>query len=594
VSFVDYALRPWTIAVSHRGLTDPSLYARTITVWHLTKMGAKRNMAKRKVFKYHNCFPISIDQQEYNYSGDDINIKRAVSFGYHYYTVEDADDEVLNLLNFSSQEKSAIGKALDFFGLGNIGDQALDQIRSQFGANSVSQYLNNIVERGKSFTRSVVSNTVQGAISNVGGAVQGAVDGAIRDVTSQGLAAGNRAVNAIADTANDAVNSIAGSNPNSDTVNGVNVNLSGGSVNTAGQSSSENASVGRLAKYGYVEKFFNTEDSPIHILPITDTEQADVVEDSLVEVSLPVNSNDVPNFTGDEVTEVDGGISIARPSTSNENPNDDTPNFLNGPSTNLLYYKEKRVNENDTTSFVSTSPDSKPINAFKKGTDQATESNIDAVENAFSNFVENNKDDSNIGENLNDYVEIEISQNDSTPSDSLSFEPIQISESDSNPSDSIEYNQVNVSDNDSNPSDSIKYNQVNVAENDSNPSDSITFNQLSVSENDSNPSDSITFNQLSVSENDSNPSDSVKYKERSVPQRDSNASDDINYKKVSVKNNDSNTAENLNYKSVSTERNQSTPSDSITYKEVKTDKNDSTISNNLNFKKKNILKDDVL
>lgn len=431
VSFVDNALRPWAVAVAHNGLTDPKMYANTITVWHLSKMGARNNFAKRKVFKYHNCFPISIDQQEYNYGGDDVNIKRAVSFGYHYYTVEDADSEVLDLLGYGEKEKGFLEKAFSYVG---------NEISSQLGANNLGQYLNNIVERAKSFTKSVVSNTVKGAITNVGGAVQGAVDGAIRDVTSEGLAAGNNAVSSVSKAANDAVNKVVGSNPNEDTP--FNRKDGGNQTVKAAQALGEAASASRLSEYGYVEKSVSSDDVVNNIIPKTDQSQEDLISPTEVNINVGINENDTPNNITKDVFENDeGGITIIREKNVG-NPNDDTPNFLGSPSTNLLYYTEKEVKADDTPSFANGLPDSKPISGFKKGSnntpnntdtlskpsntfktgaEQGVDSNINSVESAFELTVEVDKNDSNIGDDLLYYEEIEISKDDDNPSQSIKF-----------------------------------------------------------------------------------------------------------------------------------------------------------------------------
>ena len=401
VSFVDYALRPWSVAVAHEGLTNKAVIANNITVWHLSKMGAGANLARRKVIKYHNCFPTSIDSQEYNYSGDDIAVQRQVSFGFSYYTMEDADSALLSLLSYGAQENKFLGFLKD------QANQALENLQQQFGANNISQYINNIVERGKSFGTSLVSNTLQGAVSNVAGAVQGAVDGAIRDLTSAGLSAGVNAVNSIADAANEAVDSLVNSNPNSDTVRGGTAQTSSG-VERQLQASTDGASNARLSKYGYIEKKINKEDTVTHETLTPIVERRDVVP---VDTNRAINEEDVPKFETPGVIDLaEGGITIPRTfSTGGEN--DDTPIY--GTGRQPLFYVEKSINESDTPVFLNAKADSKPTGGIAGAVGETADNAISITENNLKTQIQINTNDSAIGSELVEYVEKEIPQNDS-------------------------------------------------------------------------------------------------------------------------------------------------------------------------------------
>lgn len=441
VSFVDYALRPWAIAVAHQGLTNPFVRANSISVWHLGKMGAGVNLARRKVITYHNCFPTSIDSQEYNYSGDDINIKRQVSFGFSHYTMENADEAVLNILTYGEQESGILGMAKSF--LKNQANEAMENLQQQFGASSIQQYVNNIVERGKSFASSLISNTVQGAVTNVAGAIQGAVDGAIRDVTGAGFSAGVDAVNAIADATNEAVDSITGANPNRDTPRATRVNTSGG-VERQARALSEKESARRLTTYGYVEKKIREDDTVNHIF--TKPEEEKLVP-AVVNVNKEINQNDVPNFVTDEVIDLaEGGIEIPRVFATGTQ-DDDTPVFTK--SYDLLYYKEKTINEDDTPKYVTTLPNSRTgASSVNKAVDATSDSNISSVENTLISQRSINPNDSKIGDDIPMYEEKEIAQNDSDASRGVNFNRKYTNEQDSNPSKTLTYKEKTINQND--------------------------------------------------------------------------------------------------------------------------------------------------
>lgn len=410
LSFVDYAIRPWLVAISHEGLTQKSLIANNITVWHLSKMGARTNMVRRKVIKYHHCFPTNVDSQEYNYSGDDVRIQRQVQFGFLYYTLEDPDLALLNLLSYSDQPENKI--------IGFLKDQAnraVDNLKSQFGANNIVQYLNNIVERGKSFATSLVSNTVQGVVTNVAGAVQGAVDGAIRGLTSKGLSAGVKAVNKVADATNKGISSITGANPNKDTPRGAK-NSSGGGIQGAAASYSEKVAKSRLEKVGYVHKEIKQDDTVTHELLNPTFERLNAPE---IDTNKQINQRDVPIFETPGVIELsEGGITIPRERVSGD-VNKDTPMYMTGDK--LLFYKERKINPNDVPIFRVGLTDSKSTGGINKGISNSANTLASNTENNVKTQIQINQNDSIIGNELIRYIEKEISQNDSNIGKNVKF-----------------------------------------------------------------------------------------------------------------------------------------------------------------------------
>jgi hypothetical protein len=533
ISFVDYALRPWSVAVAHEGLTNSSVVANSITVWHLGKMGERTNFARRKVIKYHGCFPTTIDQQEYNYGGNgEPKMLRQVSFGYRYYTMESADNAVLDLITYGNQERSILNSLKGF--INKQAENALSDLKSQFGANSVSQYLNNIVERAKSFGESLVSNTVQGVVTNVAGGIQGAIDGAIRDVTSETFNAQNSLVNRVSET----VNSITSGNSNRDVPRGTNVKESTDIIKQE-NNSVNNLNNRRLNPLNYTEKNVNQEDTVTFLR--SSEEEAENREIVSIELNKTINSSDTPNNLSTDITNLEGGgISINR-SFASSGSNNDTPNFLQNNS--LLYYFERNINEDDTPRFVSIPSEfNKKINQNDNVTNLSTNTNTDKQIGGFSNAVsetsersvnytenslilekEVNSNDSNIGDELVEYVEKEINSNDSDIEVDSSL--ININQNDSTPSQSIKYVDKKVNENDSNIE--VVSNLVNVAQNDSNPNQSIKYVDKKVNENDSNIE--VVSNLVNVAQNDSNPSQSIKYIDKKVNENDSNTGQNVNF-----------------------------------------------------------------
>ena len=98
LSFVDYCLRPWCIAVSHQSLKDATLKTN-ITITFLGKTGVGNEPKSRKIFIYEDCCPISINEEEYNYTGSDVYRLRQIQFAFNRYHIKEADGMILSLAN---------------------------------------------------------------------------------------------------------------------------------------------------------------------------------------------------------------------------------------------------------------------------------------------------------------------------------------------------------------------------------------------------------------------------------------------------------------------------------------------------------------
>ena len=171
----------------------------------------------------------------------------------------------------------------------------------------------------------------------------------------------------------------------------------------------------------------------MHLLPLVDSED---IPQAIVDVNVQINPNDSPNHVTKDVTELaEGGITINR-TVNDGDPNADTPKFLNSGS-DLLYYVEKNISEDDSNPSQSVDANLKSNSTFNSAVERASDSNISAVENALEVTLEDVSGDSVIGDNIPTYVEKEVEYSDSNPSQSVNFESKQINKNDSNPSQSV-------------------------------------------------------------------------------------------------------------------------------------------------------------
>lgn len=200
VSFVDYVLRPWLIAATHKSLKDPNLKTN-ITVWHLSKMGPRKNMVKRKVTVYQNCVPVSIDDQEYNYTGGDVYLKRNVDFAFEKYYIDELDSTLLNLIGKPDDPKGLFDK---------IFEDIKGDLQRAFGASSLTEYANNLVDKAKAFGSDLISGTISGIVTNTAGALTDTVNEAIQGLEGSVRQGAGNAVSSLNNAVNGAINSITG------------------------------------------------------------------------------------------------------------------------------------------------------------------------------------------------------------------------------------------------------------------------------------------------------------------------------------------------------------------------------------------------
>lgn len=86
-SFADYIIRPWLIAIAKESLIARNNSKRvniTCTMYGLN--GKDRNPIKRKSFTFFNAFPVSVDEEEYNFTESEVNFRK-VSFNFTHYAM---------------------------------------------------------------------------------------------------------------------------------------------------------------------------------------------------------------------------------------------------------------------------------------------------------------------------------------------------------------------------------------------------------------------------------------------------------------------------------------------------------------------------
>jgi hypothetical protein len=97
-SFIDFVLRPWVMLASHYGFVardgdtprSRSAYniKTNITLLFFTRTYQNISMIPRKVFKFYNCAPIQVSNQEYTYEEPTTTKSYNVTFAYTNYTME--------------------------------------------------------------------------------------------------------------------------------------------------------------------------------------------------------------------------------------------------------------------------------------------------------------------------------------------------------------------------------------------------------------------------------------------------------------------------------------------------------------------------
>lgn len=87
VSFVDTVLRPWMIALSHKGLKYAPLRTNIeITLYQLNPINISPQFTERKTIRFIQACPINIDSREYNYVTNEIR-GRDVEFCFNDYYI---------------------------------------------------------------------------------------------------------------------------------------------------------------------------------------------------------------------------------------------------------------------------------------------------------------------------------------------------------------------------------------------------------------------------------------------------------------------------------------------------------------------------
>ena len=92
-SFPDLVLRPWIYIASHMGLvarppTDTTRNIKTnISIIQLGKTHAQIPLVQRKIWRFYNCVPVSIDGKELTYDAAEIQLY-STSWNYTHYSVE--------------------------------------------------------------------------------------------------------------------------------------------------------------------------------------------------------------------------------------------------------------------------------------------------------------------------------------------------------------------------------------------------------------------------------------------------------------------------------------------------------------------------
>lgn len=417
-SFLDFVIRPWIIALSYEGLTNKELLATDVTIIHYSKShsnidylrGSVRNAKKddvpyrfgdsavstinnfiggnkdkiesnvgpllvksfipRKVFTYHNCFPIGLDDSEYNYTGDDVVKKINVKFGYTSYTVEIGSTEILNSQELINEKINALNYDESEFGLGSyfkkLGSDLVDKLKT-YGLSLEQQLIGGI------------GNTVQSTITD-------SIDSVVRSAESVGIGF----VNGINTKVGNAASNLSGAVANianklaTEALNKIDLSKGDGtSIDTAINSGADSAASSSKLKIAEkktnnfdtvtftVKNEFKPPTTPTPVPPIKVPNKFDTVElkdfntinaavtkginpsDSLgypeqdvigASQNKPINKDDIPNF----LTLPNNGKGINK---------DDTPVALK-----LGFENQKNVSSDDVVSFKVTKQSEKVVN----------------------------------------------------------------------------------------------------------------------------------------------------------------------------------------------------------------------------------------
>lgn len=419
VSFVDYVIRPWIVAVSHKSLKNPYLKTN-LNCWWLSRTGPRNNLAIRKRIVYHNCCPVSIAEEEFNYTGDDIAKRRSVEFAYTHYTVENADKSILAMIADSTNGFWA-----------GLGKKLIQDLQRQFGANNPSQYINNLIDKAQQFGKDMITSTVSRAVSNVAGNVSEVVNDAVNGATGAVMSAQNRGLDNLNDMVTDGIDSLLGRNGASRGTTASRTGSMGNrsSFNTALETSRNGLiDINRKSADGqplYTEKKVNDTDTPYYLQKIESLKKDAPTPPPEMKV-VPVN--DTPTHTklpSDTDINSNDAVTMLTPlkyKIKKTNPND--------ARNNELIIGGKPINQNDTVDRKSIKFDNKLIN-------QNDVRNRPSLQTGIMEIIPN-KDDDKVGKNIN-YTNVTTNGADDKIGKNITYKHVVTPENDSNTGKNIRF-----------------------------------------------------------------------------------------------------------------------------------------------------------
>ena len=345
ISFTDYFLRPWQVAVSHNSLKDQSLKTN-IHIWFLSKMGPKQPLEIRKSITYYNCCPVSINEEEYNYTGSDVYRLRQVQFAFSRYEMEDITPTLLGLIGVNGSKT--------FFE--TLGSRLKNELQRQFGQYTIE----NIVNRAKTFGKDLIAGTATQIVTNVAGKIQDKVEGAITSVESSIRGGATKLVNSVNNVVDNALHNSSTNRSNNLPTTSINQSVAA-QVDTQRRIGANKEAFG-----GYKEKNTNSNDTPIYLKTIDELQRGKPAE---VDINKSINQND---YISDSTNIPFKQNSIIA------NPNDDTVmlntklkyNFKkSNPPLNDVRHGDinhedviKKINQNDYVSSLQLDQSDKAIN----------------------------------------------------------------------------------------------------------------------------------------------------------------------------------------------------------------------------------------
>jgi hypothetical protein len=108
ISFVDNVIRPWVIATSHLGMIARKgldNYRCNISVYKLGVSDANTKPHILQKFTFYGACPISVSGEEYNYGPSNSPVNRETTFSYHFYNVENLQNQNLTLVRAHYNEQ---------------------------------------------------------------------------------------------------------------------------------------------------------------------------------------------------------------------------------------------------------------------------------------------------------------------------------------------------------------------------------------------------------------------------------------------------------------------------------------------------------